>query len=181
MKNIHFYALKGDLLSVLEAVERAEPLQYVLYDNSTKPDFPTYSRGSDIPNLGKSNLETGSTITAYVVGVTTIPMKVDRIRGTDGRPRYCMDQSLNPDTVVFTPAGLWGDDIVLNGKVSTVSDSPIAQKLMRRFNTAFNNSFTRVKAFRVGPEAFALLKAGKRLTLSVHSARTFDLTTEPES
>jgi hypothetical protein len=181
MKQIHFYALQGDILPVLEAVERDGPLKYVLFDNSTRPDFPTFSRGADIPNLGKADWETGSTSKTFVVGSTATPMRVTKIMGDDGKPRYCMDQLSNPDTVTFTPAGMWGDDVVLSGRVATASDSPISQALMKRFNSAFNKRFTKVKAYRVGPEALALLKAGKRLTISARSPSEFDLTMAPES
>jgi hypothetical protein len=88
-----------------------------------------------------------------------------------------MDQLLNPDTVRLIPAGLWGEDIVLAGMVDTVSDSPIAQELMKRFNSAFKIQFSKVKGYWVGPEALAFLNAGKRLTIAAQSPPEFDLTT----
>ena len=179
MKQVRFYALRGDIVPVLEAIERDGPLQYVAMDNALRADFATFHRGADIPNLGKADRDSGSACTAFVVTATTAPLTVRRIMGTDGNPRYCMDQLVNPDTVVFRPAGMWSDDILLDGLVGTASSSLIAQGLMKRFNSAINKRFTNVKAYRIGPEALALLKAGKRLTISARSSREFDLTMAP--
>jgi len=179
MKRILFYAVSGDLLSVLEAVERDGPLQYIRTGNTTSNDFETFPRGADIPNLGRADCDTGSTCEAFLVTATSVPATVRRIEGINGGLRYCMDQLFNPDTVAFTPAGLWGDDVVLSGQVATASGSPISQELMKRFNSAFKQRFRKINAYRVGPEALTLFAAGKRLTCSAQSPREFDLKTVP--
>jgi hypothetical protein len=47
---------------------------------------------------------------------------------------------------------------------------------MKRFNSAVKKTFTKVKAFYVGPKALELLERGMRLTISAQSPREFDLT-----
>jgi hypothetical protein len=46
---------------------------------------------------------------------------------------------------------------------------------MKRFYTAIRKRFTKVRAFWVGPEALALLHAGKRLTAATQCPPEFDL------
>jgi hypothetical protein len=103
-------------------------------------------------------------------------VNVRPIKATIGVERYCVDQLSNPDSITFTPAGVWSPDVVLHGRVATVSESPISQALMKRFNSAFRAQFTKVQAFWIGHNARALFDAGKRLTLSAQSPRDFDLT-----
>jgi hypothetical protein len=179
MKYIHFYATRGDMLPVLEAVERDGPLQYVRTGNELSPDFETFLHGADIPNLGTADRETGSGCKAFLVTTTAVPITVRSRPGIGGVERYYMDQLVNPDTVCFTPAGIWGDDFVLNGRVATISDTPVPRDIMKRFYSAIRKRFTKVRAFWVGPEALALLGAGKRLTIAAQSPREFDLRPGP--
>lgn len=179
MKQIQFFAVRDDILLVLESVERDGPLQYVRTGNQLSQDFETFLRGTDIPNLGVADRETGSVCKAFLVTKATLPITVQSMKGASGVQRYLMDQLLNPDTVTFTPAGMWEEDIILQGVVGTASDSTISQELMKKFNSAFRKSFSKVQGRFVGPQASALFNAGKRLTIAAQSPREFDLTTVP--
>jgi hypothetical protein len=164
---------------VLEAVERDGPLQYICTGNRLSADFETFLRGGDIPNLGRADHDSASSCEQFLVTPVTLPITVETIDGSGGVRRYCVDQSLNPNTVDFTPAGTWGDDFVLSGRVATIWDSNIAQELMKRFYAAIRKRFTKVRAFWVGPEALALLHAGKRLTAATQCPPEFDLRLGP--
>jgi hypothetical protein len=179
MKYIHFFATKNDILPMIEAVEQQGPLQYVRTGNRLSSDFEKYLHGADIPNLGRASRDSASSCEHYLVTPATVPISVETFEGIGGVQRYCMDQSLNPDTVELTPAGVWGDDFVLDGRVATISGTAIAQGLMKRFHTAITKRFTKVRAFWVGPEALALLRAGKRLTAATQCPPEFDLCSGP--
>jgi hypothetical protein len=49
---------------------------------------------------------------------------------------------------------------------------------MKRFRAAMKESFTRVRAFWVGPQAMELLRNGKRLTLAEQCPPEMDLKLE---
>ncbi|MCE9547320.1 MAG: hypothetical protein K8T25_17750 [Planctomycetia bacterium] len=176
MKLIQFFATKEDMLLVLEAVERDGPLQYVRTGNQLNTDFETFLCGTDIPNLGIANRETGSVCSAFLVTKATVPIAIQSMKGASGVQRYLMDQLLNPDTVTLTPAGMWGEGIVLQGVVGTASDTAISRELMKRFNSAFKKSFSKIQGRFVGPQALVFFRAGKRLTIAAQSPREFDLT-----
>jgi hypothetical protein len=106
-------------------------------------------------------------------------VNVRAFKGNGGIDRFCVDQLLNPNTVTFTPAGVWNEDILLDGRVATVSQTPASQELMKRFQKAITKYFTKIRAFYVGPEAHAMLKAGKRLAIGADSPREFDLAPLP--
>jgi hypothetical protein len=174
MKQINFFALAEDLLQVLEIVEDGGPLKYVPMGQSPTEDCQEFSLGAQIPGLGKANTDSASSCQAYLVVDSETPTNLRPII-VAGVTRYAVDQLLNPKTVTFTPAGLWGENVVLNGRVATVSDSVEAQQLMKRFSSAFKKRFRKVRAFLVGPGAYALLTEGKRLTAAVQSPREYDL------
>jgi hypothetical protein len=140
------------------------------------PDFKEVFRGVEIQNLGRATMESASGSQSYLVTEREIAIHVRPVATHSGITRYLLDQLINPDTVTFTPAGIWNTDVVLHGRVATVSDSAIAQELMKRFSKAIRKHFTKVNAFWVGPEALELLKAGKRLTIAAQSPPEFDLT-----
>src|SRR5262249_40111153 len=112
---------------------------------------------------------------AYLVLEPETPLNLRRFRGIDGGERVCIDQLINPDSVTFTPGGIWKEDVVLNGAIGTASDSAVSQALMKRFQAAVKKTCTKVRAFYVGPRALTLFEAGKRLAGAVQSPREFDL------
>lgn len=179
MKQLLFYAADGDLLPVLQAIEDCEPLKYVLTGNFTSPDVQTIFHGSQLPNLGKATHESSICSETFLVCQPQLSIVVRHFPGTGGIERFCVDQMVNPDTVTLTPGGVWTRDIVLWGRVATVSDSKASQNLMRRFAGAMKKQFTKIKAFHVGPKAHELLDSGKRLTIAAQSPREFDLKRNP--
>jgi hypothetical protein len=157
------------------AVERDEPLKYARIGQFTKPDSETFAYGAEIPNLGKATADSAINCESFLVTRCPMSLKVRSIKASAGVERFCVDQLLNPDSVTFTPAGLWDEQVVLHGRVATVSASGLSQELMKQFSSAFAKYFSKIKAFFVGTKALALLDAGKRLTISVQSPREFDL------
>jgi hypothetical protein len=178
MKNIHFFALKEDLLTVLALVEGKGSLKYALPGNFLKDEvkngISVFNTGAEIPNLGKARADSSTHCDDFLVYEPETQINLRAFQGNDGE-RICVDQLTNPDSVVFLPGGIWNEDVVIQGHVGTASDSQISQALMKRFQAAIKKSFTKVKAFYVGPRALEFLECGKRLTDSARSPREYDL------
>jgi hypothetical protein len=175
MKQIHFFALKEDILLVLGAIERDAKLQYTRMGLFSAPAKDSFEEGGGIPSLGEATTDSASSGQSFLVAKSSYQIGIRPIKvGIENR--YAIDQLMNQDTVVFSHGGLWSKDFVISGRVSTVSDSIEAQWLMKRFGSAFKRNFSKVKAFYVGPQALSLLNAGKRLTASIHSPEEYDLT-----
>jgi hypothetical protein len=179
MKHVLFFALRDDLAAVIEVVEANTQIKYVRMGNFTTPETETFLSGLELPNLGKADSDSASTCTSYLVCRRDTPVNVRALEGAGGVSRFLVDQLSNPDTVVFTPAGLWDDDTLLHGRVATISESELSQEMMKVFGAVFRKKFTKLKAFFVGPMALAFLNAGKRLTSSAQSPREFDLIPDP--
>lgn len=180
MKHVLFFALKEDLLPVLELVESKGALKYARMGNfaghQIKDDISVFDTGVGIPNLGKASADSASSCDGFLVCERETPVNLRHLQGINGEQRVLVDQLVNPDSVEFTPGGIWNEDVVLHGRIATASDSEISKALMKRFQTAIKKTFSKVKAFYVGPKALALLESGKRLTISAQSPREFDLT-----
>lgn len=175
MKQILFFSLRSDLIPVVETVEKITQLKYIRTGNCSIPQIEPLSSALDIPDLGKANFGTASGCASYLVCKRDTAVNIRSVATAGGTPLFLVDQLMNPDTVVFTPAGVWSEDILLHGRVATNSHTAHAQELMKLFHTAFSKKFTKVRAFYVGPQALNWLRSGKRLTISDQSSREFDL------
>jgi hypothetical protein len=175
MTRILFFAAGDDLRAVLHAVETESPVKYTQTGRFPTHDPITFLSCAAIPDLGKANASTAGLCTSYLVSEPTETIRIRRIDKGPSDKRFAVDQLMNQKTVVLTPAGCLNSEIVLHGSVATVSKSPEAQVLMRRFLAAFKNNFNRIEEFWLGPQAYALLENGKRLTIAQQSPRDFDL------
>ncbi|HZZ71865.1 MAG TPA: hypothetical protein VFE24_06400, partial [Pirellulales bacterium] len=170
MTQTMFFALTDDLLALLEIVESKGSLKYTLMGNflaDEMTDGPTvYSSGAAIRNLGKAKVPSATGCNRFLVCESGMSINLESFNGKTSK-RVLIDQLINPDTVTFAPGGAWDDDVILSGRVATVSTTPIAQALMRRFKNAIKKTFTKVRAYYVGPQALVQLQNGKRLTAAV--------------
>jgi hypothetical protein len=176
IKHILFFGLRQDLLPVLHEVECALPLTYTQTGRFLNKSFSSFDQASQIPNLGLATTDSVVNCDTFLVARRHTPIVLRSVSEISAGETFRIDQMLNPDTVAIKPGGARGEEVVLHGRVASISDSQPSQSLMGLFLSAFRkHHFQKIKAFWVGPEAFALLKAGKRLTMSVQSPRDFDL------
>jgi hypothetical protein len=66
-RGVHFFMTGPDLRSVLDLVEAKLPLKYVRADHSDTPAAETYSRGGDIPDLGKARTSSAASSAWFLV------------------------------------------------------------------------------------------------------------------
>ena len=173
-----FFATREDLAPVLTAFERAITVKYVRTGRFSGPELQTYASGLDIPDLGLASHRSSVMCDSYLITLQERDVKVRGVVENDGVKRYRVDQLVNPASVVFTPAGLWGDRVLLHGSVGSASDERQSQMLLRRFSSQARKSFHKIRAFWVGPHAEALLDAGTRLVSDERSPREYDLKRE---
>jgi len=171
----HFYATKADLMPVLELVERKQPIKYTRCGTLATNSPEIFLQASDIPALGTAKCESASVGECFLVSSREVTIQPRAIKQNDGKTRFAFDQLYNPETVTLLPGGWWGKDILLYGRVDTVSQRPTAQKLKRQYANALRKHFVRVGAYYVGKEAYRALEAGKRLTLAEQTPTSFDL------
>jgi hypothetical protein len=177
MKRILFYAVKEDLLPVLELVESKSSLKYALTGNFLKSEIEesicVFDSGAQIPHLGTANADSAVACDGFLVCERATPINL-RTVGQHGE-RVCVDQLANPESVTLRPGGIWHGDVLLHGTLGTASNSPVSQSLMKRFHAAIKKTFSKVQDYYVGPEAYCLLERGWRLTAATQSPPECDL------
>jgi hypothetical protein len=190
----YFYATRNDLLTVANRVESEHPIKYVRFGHTTTLPPDSFARIVTIPGLGIASHPSAVGCCKYLVcNVDTVikPRELKTLTEADvaesiiankeslkpliGVNRYAIDQLMNPDTISFAAGGIWKDEILLHGGIGTASQTEVSLSHFKRFQAALRKSFTKVRAFYVGPEALDLLKSGMRLTISAQSPREFDL------
>jgi hypothetical protein len=172
---MHFYATREDLSPVLQEVEGAVDLKYIRFGSYPSRSIQEFSSASEIQNLGVADKESAVACRKFLV----LPRKVNLVVREPGRTvgglRYTVDQLENPVSVVFAPGGMFGGDVLLYGRFSTVSRGKAAQQLLRRFDSRLRKYFVKIGAFYVGPEAQQLKANGVRLTMAVQSPLEYNL------
>lgn len=181
MRRLRFFALRDDLLPVLQRVESKGSLRYTRFGHSPTPRCESFVCAAEIPDLGIAKNESSINGDLYLVGEMDVAIKTRQIERNSGEVVFTVDQLANPDTVCFRPGGLWRGEILLYGEVATVSNTNRAQDLMKRFKNEMRKYFTSVRGNHVGPRALEMLRAGKRLTLAEQSPPEFDLTETPRN
>ncbi len=193
-KICYFYATKDDLLVVTERVESEMSVKYIHFGTAIRLPPESFTSAAQIPNLGEASHPSAVGCETFLVcdQETTIRSEALKILSEEdvnrsimpnkaplgaliGVERYAINQLLNPDTITFTPGGIWNDEILLHGGIGTASQSELSDALMKRFRAAIKRSFSKIRAFYFGPQALVLLKSGTRLTISAESPPEFDL------
>lgn len=171
-----FYATANDLFPALDHIESKLQLGYTLTGLFDEDAQTTYANGATLPTLAKS-LSVGSAIAGpgYLVTERSWFIRSREVQQNDGSKKYAVDQLLNPESIIFQHGGFYSAEILLPGRIATVSYTPAAMKIQRAFSSILAKSFTRVKAYWVGHEALTLLQQGTRLTDGASSPSEFDL------
>jgi len=171
-----FFATADDLLQVFERVEGKRHLAYTLTGLFPSPELTTVYSGATIATLRKPAPDPSATSGyTYLVTDSERRIAVRTVPQQAGGLRYAVDQLENPDSITLTPGGIYPPNVLLYGRVGTVSAASFSVDLHRAFATTIGKLFQRVKAFHVGPGAFKLWQSGHRLTIGANSPPIYDL------
>jgi hypothetical protein len=173
-KSIHFFATKGDLGSVIAAVESQRRLKYTEAGMLDAPVTPTFMSGLQIPNLGLAPSGEHALEPFWLITDADAKVEVKVVPQRRGGIRYGVDPGLNPDSVVIWPGGRFRDGVIA-GRIGTGMVNPASTELLNLFGREIRRQFKRIKSFFVGPEAEQLLDAGYRLAAGAQSPKECDL------
>jgi hypothetical protein len=140
MNQILFYAAEDDLVPVLRLIESAAALQYVRCGHYPTAEIAAVPTGLAIPNPGKADSHSSIACTSYLVSNHAAAIKARPILRNDGSEIFAIDQMLNHDTITLTPAGQWDENILLHGRIATISETAPGKVLMNLFRKAIRTS-----------------------------------------
>ena len=172
-RRIDVVAVRNDLLSVFGRVERRVPLTYRLITDSPKP--PTWGSAAAIEDLGRAIEGTTTSQKQYLVMPATSKFTLEVYTIRSGRTVHSVSPLNNPDSVVFTPAGLYSDWCIVAGEINIDLPKPSGFDLFGALARAVRGEFTRVGTCYVGPQAYHLGESGVRLVLGTRAVPESDL------
>jgi len=176
MARRHFYATADDLLPVFQDFERKHAVAYTLMGSFESPRLATVYSGATLPTLrSRVSDPNASSCPGYLITVRGTDVHTERCPLTNGGVRFLVDQLLNSDSITFSHGGFFSHDVLLYGRVATVSKTNVATSLHKALSSAIAKHFKRVKAFYVGPGALDRWKQGCRLTIGANSPKEYDL------
>ena len=133
MTQILFFALKEDLLEVIDSAERGEKVIYAKMGRYLEPEFPIFEGGHKIPGVGVATSESSIACEEFLVARSESSFCLRSVNENSGIKTFRLDQLINPDTIVLLPAGRGDENVVLQGSLGTSSDSDESLKLFNRF------------------------------------------------
>jgi hypothetical protein len=170
-----FYATAQDLNPVLSSLEEQKSLQYTLAGLFKTNELQTYFSFADIPNFGQTSHPNAIANQTYLVSLRGTTLHTSEIPQDAGGVRFNLSQQLNDDAITFSPGGWYGTQVILYGRVATISTSSSSKDLYNFFAKAFRTHFAKIQEFVVGPEALNFARRGTRLTIGAASPAEVDL------
>ena len=117
MTQILFFALKEDLLEVIDSAERGEKVIYAKMGRYLEPEFPIFEGGHKIPGVGVATSESSIACEEFLVARSESSFCLRSVNENSGIKTFRLDQLINPDTIVLLPAGRWDENVVLQGSL----------------------------------------------------------------
>jgi hypothetical protein len=171
---LHFYATRADLLTVLTALESTETIKYVQAGYSSSDDFPVFYSAEDIETLGTTQAESWNSATRYLVMGKHETLNIERTVFED-RIRFGVYPGINATSIGLSPSGVLRDGFLIYGRIASLDLTDESKRLQRKLARIFKKRFKRVGYAHVGNEAFELLKAGWRLSQAVQNPPEYAL------
>lgn len=175
-KQYPFFATQLDLSEWLSAVEDERDLDYVevgYFDMPSK--YKRFKNLASSERLGVAVYGDQAREPAYLVLPVSTEIEVRRIEARGGGTRYAIDQEVNPISIFLSPGGVFHEDVIISGRIGTVSVHPESLALLRLFFEKLERRFAKIRSFYVGHDAGKWLDAGRRLATSVRSPTEYDL------
>jgi hypothetical protein len=177
-RRVWFFAVRDDLLRVLDRVERTVPLTYRALVNSWEPDFgpanvPTFSSAAELPGLGIAGEGDHISQPHYLVMPAASPFKLWE-RRIGERVRRGVYPEGNPDSVMFYPGGLYDGVCLVGGEFSIGLPRRPGFDLLSTLRRALKAECEWVPDTFVGPGARESAEAGVRLVGSTRQKPEVD-------
>lgn len=175
-KQLFFFATLSDITPVLTSIDLTFSVKYYetgLFDEK-KRDY--YTSALSLPDLGVTTHGDWNTTRSFLVIPAEVDLNLRAVSQRAGGVKYAVDQLVNPNSVVISLGGkyLKKSDVIVAGKVSTVSDTLFSQDYIKTIGLNMKK-FKKIDGFYVGSESEANLRRGWRLVLDEGRRKEYDL------
>ncbi|HNR16791.1 MAG TPA: hypothetical protein PKG90_09030 [Chitinophagaceae bacterium] len=175
-KEAFFYASQKDIYNFTSSLEKENRYKYNLAGLRTLDETKPYNSLADFPNLGIADADNDIECKRILVYNADKEIIVREIPQSKGGIKYGIDQLKNKDTIIFSPGGeLAGKDAIIQGSISTISDSGTGVEIFNVFLNCLKKDFKKKQGAYIGKNAKEKLDAGWRLTRGFRSPPEYDI------
>jgi len=176
-KQINFFSDLEDIKPIAEEIELKLNLSYHESGLLESRNVPKYNSLLNTPQLGYVMSGDWNRIKSYIVIESNSLLRIRDIPQYKGGTKYAVDQLENVNSIELKTGGIYSasENILVAGRVSTISNAPNSKELFKLFSSGIKKKFKKIGSFYVGASAEKKLDCGWRLVTSDKSPREYDL------
>jgi hypothetical protein len=174
MRQSHFFALKSDLIKLLDQIEAFGEIKYTQIGTWLEPMVLSFPSWSHLPDLGKAKHRSAIACTSYLLTLPDAQIDPVAFRLADGGKKFSIDLRSAEDAMTFSPGGIFDNETLLNGKIANGAPGDMS-RVYSHFMRVLKRDFGKKDSFWVGKEAQEFWNSGGRLTMAKDSPAAYDL------
>jgi hypothetical protein len=174
-KQIFIFSEISDIEPIFNEVEDCTKLHYFktgLLDDSNIPHYDSFLK---FPNLGFVSNGDWNHIDSYLAIPCENDVKIRDIPQKSGGIKYAIDQKINNESVLIKLGGIYNENILVAGVISTICSDEYSLKLFKLISGKIKKRFSKIGSFFVGERAKIRLESGCRLVTNDKSPTEYDL------
>jgi hypothetical protein len=172
-----FFAVLEDIEQILKNIETTIEVHYYKTGLMDSKNIPNYSSIFDTPKIGVALSGDWNKIDNYLVMKKETLLNIETVPQRAGGIKFAVDQLNNQNSVTLKLGGIYNDaeNVIVAGRVATISDYEDSNELYKLFSTKIKKEFKKIGTFYVGKKAEEKLKMGWRLVTNEKSPNEYDL------
>jgi len=104
-----------------------------------------------------------------------IPVRSYEVLQANGQIYYFINQKDNQASIAFWPSGIYDNNFLVCGHVSTISTDHISLDLYKAFCKSLKKGFVKIEQYYVSPAAYEISKKVRLITINVKQPIKYDL------
>ena len=179
-KEFRFFTLKEDLLEILSDIEEIKKVKYVKNGAYDKKEYVIYKSIAEFEDLGINRSGDHNSPLYLVLNLSDPIISEGVIQNKTREIKYFLGQHMNKNSIAFWPGGLYEENFLIHGHVSTISDDEKSEELYKIFKKAFSKKFKKIKNWYFGKEALSIAKDVRLITIGIKQPKTNDFTIDAD-
>lgn len=174
-KCFKFFATSEDMINAFENVKSKNDIKFTRARNYDYNElFDVFLHVSDIPRLGTLSSDSHC-IVNYIVTKRNINLCANEYTDYSGRKMKDLSQKLNPDSIVFSPSGVYEDNkCIIHGQLGTIHDNKESLSLFTTVCHGLKKQFINFHGWFIGPEALSLYGKVRFIIISINEPCDYD-------
>lgn len=169
LDDVYFYLTSQDLLEVLSELTTSETLQFVPVERYSDPKEVVVYDLAELTTLGVARCGSELSEDKFLIMAKGATVATLRNEHTDKTASYDVVPGYNPDSVILSAGGEFGDNCIIRGRFRPSSDSRFAVNLYRKLQRLMTEKCLLANKHYLGQTALRRLQEGAVLTHAANS------------